>query len=255
MTKILGLGHSHIVAIAKGCYELQHESAMIAGSPVASRFLYLYDPQIMPTLVDDGDGPRLNPALVEVIAQEAPDFLLLSVGGNEHIAMSIVRFKERIDFRLGEEPELALDPAAEVLTEAAIRETLRDKMEPTLSTLRALRAATGVPIACIEPPPPLPDERILAFPKEFFKKTIDPNKLSSELFRYKMWRAQSWLYREICARNDMIFVPVPREFIEPPGLLARHAWGEDASHANAVFGKRMIETAGEMLAAKGLIGD
>jgi hypothetical protein len=254
MTRILGLGHSHVVAIAKGCYELQNQRFEIGGEPITSRFLYLYDPKIMPTLVDEGGRQRLNPALVEIIAKEDPRFILLSVGGNEHIAMSVVRFSERIDFLLGDEPDLLLEPGAEILTEAAIRETLRDKMAPTLSTLRAIREATRLPLVCLEPPPPLPNERIIAFPKEFFKRAIDPDRLSSELFRYKMWRVQSWLYRETCAKCDMLFVPVPQEFLAPPGLLARDAWGEDASHANALFGRRMIALAGEALLARGLIG-
>jgi len=46
MTKILGLGHSHIVAIAKGCYELQHEGFRLGGAPLESRFVYLYDPEL-----------------------------------------------------------------------------------------------------------------------------------------------------------------------------------------------------------------
>lgn len=255
MIKILGLGHSHVVAIAKGCYELQNQRVKIAGQPIASRFLYLYDPNVMPTLVDDGANPRLNPALVEIIAKERPNFILLSVGGNEHIAMSVVRFRERVDFLIGEEPEIALEAGAEILTEAAIRETLRDKMASTLSTLRAIRDATSLPLVCVEPPPPLPNERVIAYPKEFFKRAIDPNRLSSELFRYKMWRVQSWLYREICAKHDMVFASVPRELIAPPGLLAREAWGEDASHANAMFGRRMIALAGELLMARRLIGD
>lgn len=253
MIKILGLGHSHVVAIAKGCYELQSKRATIGGQPIKSRFLYLYEQSIMPTLIEDGARPRLNPALLDIIATEAPSVILLSVGGNEHIAMSVVRFRERIDFRLGDEPDLPLEPGAEILTEAAIRETLRDKMAPTLSTLRALREATTLPLVCIEPPPPLPNERIIAFPKEFFKRAIDPSRLSSELFRYKMWRVQGWLYREICAKHDMLFVPVPPEFLVAPGLLAREVWGEDASHANALFGRRMVALAGEALMARGRI--
>ena len=54
MTKILGLGHSHIVAIAKGCYELQDEGFQLGGAPLVSRFLYLYDPELTPTLTEEG---------------------------------------------------------------------------------------------------------------------------------------------------------------------------------------------------------
>ncbi|ULO22697.1 hypothetical protein [Methylocystis sp. SB2] len=247
MTKILGLGHSHIVAIAKGCYELQHEGFRLGGAPLLSRFLYLYDPEITPTLAEEGSASRLNARLRQIIDEERPDGVVLSVGGNEHIALSVTQPKERFDFILGAEPELDLEQGAEVLPEAAIRETLREKMAPTLSTIEAIRNETAAPIVCLEPPPPFPNSRILECPQEFFRKSFDPKKLSGEMFRYKMWRTQSALYREVCARADILFATVPTEFIAPSGVLAKVVWGADASHANALFGRRMIQSAAELI--------
>ncbi len=255
MTKILGLGHSHIVAIAKGCYELQDEGFCIAGAPILSRFIYLYEPELMPTLTEYNESARLNPRLCQIIEDERPDLVVLSVGGNEHIALSVTQPAERFDFILGAEPDLEVERGATLLPEAAIRETLREKMVPTLSVIEAIRDEIDRPLVCLEPPPPLPNSQILAFPQEFFRKSFDQRKLSSELFRYKMWRTQSALYREICARCDIMFAPAAPEFIEPPGVLARAAWGGDASHANALFGRRMIERAAELVASRLVSGE
>lgn len=246
MTKILGLGHSHIVAIAKGCYELQNEGFRLGGAPLASRFLYLYDPELMPTLAAEGAAPRLNPRLRRIIEEEGPGAIVLSVGGNEHIALSVVQPKERFDFILGSEPELELEPGAVVLPEAAIRETMREKMTPTLATIEAIRKETGAPIVCLEPPPPLPNSRIVQCPQEFFRRSFDPRSLSGDIFRYKMWRTQSTLYREVCTREDICFAAVPAEFMAPSGMLAEVVWGADASHANTLFGRRMIQAAAEL---------
>ncbi|WP_442755963.1 hypothetical protein ACNHKD_04805 [Methylocystis sp. JAN1] len=248
--KILGLGHSHIVAVAKGCYELQHKGATIGGKAFSSTFVYLYDPQIMPTLVEGADGPLINPRLAEIVAKEDAIAGLLSVGGNEHIAMSVVQPREPIDFVLGEDPDLPLSERASIVPEAAIRETMREKMASTLATLSALRRATPVPLFCLEPPPPLPDARVLAYPKEFFRKAVDRAKLSSELFRYKMWRVQSALYRKVCAKEKIEFVSVPERFISAPGVLAEAAWGADASHANPLFGEAMVRKAIETMDAR-----
>ena len=137
MTKILGLGHSHIVAIAKGCYELQNEGFQLGGAPLDCRFLYLYDPELTPTLAEESAAARLNPRLRKIIEEEEADGIVLSVGGNEHIALSVTQPNERFDFILGAEPELDLEPGAAVLTEAAVRETLREKMTPTLCNHRS----------------------------------------------------------------------------------------------------------------------
>lgn len=247
MTKILGLGHSHIVAIAKGCYELQHEGFQLAGAPLVSRFIYLYDPELTPTLAEESDSSRLNPRLRRIIEEEGPDGIVLSVGGNEHIALSVMQPKERFDFILGAEPELDLEPGAVVLPEAAVRETLRERMTPTLATIEAIRKETAAPLVCLEPPPPLPNSRIIQCPQEFFRRSFDPHRLSGDAFRYKMWRTQSALYRDICMREDILFAAVPAEFVAASGMLAEAVWGADASHANALFGRRMIQAAAELL--------
>jgi hypothetical protein len=241
--KLLGLGHSHIVAIASGCYALQDKGVKVGAKALTSRFIYFYEPSFMPTLLGEPQHSQLNPDLVALIKSERPDAILLCVHGNEHIALSVVRRHEPIDFILGESPELALEEGATLLTEAAIRETLRDKMAETFAIVAAVRRATSAPLVCIEPPPPLPDAQILAYPKEFFRKAVDAARLSPERFRHKVWRVQSALYREMCAANDIAFVAVPQRFIAPPGVLAREAWGADATHANAVFGAAMVEQA------------
>lgn len=253
MTKILGLGHSHIVAIAKGCYELQDEGFQLGGAPLVSRFLYLYDPELTPTLTEENASSRLNPRLRGIIDDEGPDGIVLSVGGNEHIALSVLQPRERFDFILGSEPELDLEPGAVILPEAAIRETMREKMAPTLTTIEAIRKETSAPIICLEPPPPLPNSRIMQHPQEFFRKSFDPRRLSGDVFRYKMWRTQSALYREICMREDIAFVAVPAEFMAPSGMLAEVVWGADASHANALFGRRMIQASAELIQSR--LGD
>jgi hypothetical protein len=235
MLNVIGLGHSHIVAIAKGGYELVNE-----GAPFTARFVYLHDPEWLPTFAPT-EGGRLNPRLAEMIERENPVFILLSIGGNEHNALSVARHDEPFDFILGEQPELPLALGAAALPEAVVREAFREKMEPTLTALRAFRAATNRPLVCLEPPPPLPNARILAYPKEFFKAAVDRRKISPEPFRYKMWRVQAGLYQEFCARHDVVYAPAPADMIDAAGLLAASAQGEDATHANAAYGRRAIE--------------
>ena len=238
--KILGLGHSHIVAIAQGCYALQHDSAAVAGRPLSSHFVYLYEPSISPTLIGDKPPRAFHPELLALIDREAPDLCLLSAGGNEHISLSMPQPGERFDFILGENQDLPLMAGATILPEAAIRETLRSHMAEMLEIIAAAARQIAAPLYCLEPPPPLPDAKVLAHPGEFLKNAADHERLSPELLRYKMWRVASGLYREACARAGCAFVEAPQAFIAPPGVLSEAAWGADATHANASFGRAMI---------------
>jgi hypothetical protein len=242
--KILGFGHSHIVALANGCYGLQHDGATVAGRPIAAAaFHYLYGPDFTPLVC----GDALNAHILDLLRDAQPDVILLSLGGNEHVGRSIVQSCGPVDFLLGEDLSLPLAEGAAIVMEAGVRAMLRGDLSESFDFLAALRRTTAAPIFCFEPPPPLPDEQVKAYPKEFFRRAVDAELLSPEAFRYKVWRAQSAVYREACAAHDATFVPVPSRFIVPPGVLAREAWGADATHANDAFGGEMIREAFAMM--------
>lgn len=239
----VGLGHSHIVALAKGAYALQAREHRVGGRAMSSRFHYLYDPPYEPPFIDDSRGSILNPQIGAAICDGDPCFILTSLGGNEHNVLAISLGKPRFDFILGAEPDLPLEPRVELLPEAAIREALRDWMREKIGLLAAICKATSVPIIQIEPPPPLPKSQVTAYPKEFFRSLLDVRRMSSELVRYKMWRLQTEILRECCAQVGVKYVETPDEFVDKIGMLAAHAWGKDATHANERYGEEMIKRA------------
>jgi hypothetical protein len=239
----VGLGHSHVVALAKGAYALQAQGAMVAGETFACRFHYLYDARYEPPFISEGGELRLNRSIGEALRENDPRFILTSIGGNEHNVLSIAQRDRRFDFILGEEPNLPVDDRAELLPEAAVRETLRDWMKDKTDVLTAIRAATGAPIVQIEPPPPLPRAQVLAYPKEFFRSLLDQRNMSSDTLRYKMWRVQSELLREICAEAGIVYVRNPPDVIDSDGMLLRHACGKDATHANDSYGEAIVARA------------
>jgi hypothetical protein len=242
----VGFGHSHIVAIAHGCYALMEREEKFDDRLLEARFFYFDGEELSPPIVEGA----LNPNLLKKIAEQNAQCVLLSVGGNEHCALSIVQLQERFDFILGAEPDLPLEPEATVLPEAVVRETLREAMAEVIDTLRAFREATDLPLAQIQPPPPLPGSQVLANPGEFLHRIVDAGRLSSDWLRYKMWRVQDGLYRETCARLGVFYAPVPAEFITGDGMLAPLVWGKDATHANSLFGERMAREALSLVLAR-----
>jgi len=247
----VGIGHSHVVALAKGTYALQVRGDQRPGGAVSCRFHYLYDPVYEPPFVGGG----LNGAILRAISEGAPRFVLASIGGNEHNVLSISQRDGKFDFLLGENLDLSCDPRAALIPESAVRETLCHYLEDKMLILRAIRAATDAPVVQIEPPPPVPREQVLAYPKEFFASILDRRNLAPDLLRYKVWRVQCGLMRQICADYGVMYVETPANMIDVPGMMARHAWGADATHANEVYGEAMINRALDCVAGHPSTGE
>jgi len=249
VASFVGLGHSHIVALAKGAYALEAKRTEIAGRAVCGRFRYLYDEAYMPPFADAA-GTALNPAIEAAVAEGAPQFILLSMGGNEHNIVSMRQPTPRFDFILSGAPDAPLDPTAEIIPEAAVRETLRDYMAESMRVLRAIRAASPLPMILVEPPPPLPRAQVLAYPKEFFRSQFDQRGMSSDALRRKVWRVQIEMMRQASDDLAIPYIETPAEAFGADGLLAPWACGQDASHANEAYGEIVIAAAVRRMAAR-----
>jgi hypothetical protein len=236
MYKFVAFGHSHIVAFAKGAYEYEAADLPATAPRAYGRFLYLYDPSYNPVLQGTPDALELHPRLTEQLADEACDFVLLVCGGNEHNVLGIVRNKRPFDFVLSSAPNLPLQPGYELVPEALIREVLKSYMAESLQTMRAFRAATQLPVMQLEPPPPLPNHRVLAYPREVMRASLLRKNIAPELIRHKLWRLESDIYRKFCDKTGIAYLPAPTSMIDANGMLAEAGWGSDATHANPRYG-------------------
>jgi hypothetical protein len=235
MYRFIAFGHSHIVAFAKGAYEYQ--AAELPGAPrIESRFVYLYDPSYQPVVEGPAETPELNPKLREHLAASPWNFVVLACGGNEHNVLGIVRNKRPFDFVLSSEPDLPLQPGYELVPEGLIREVLKSYMADSLQTMRTFRSQTELPVMQVEPPPPLPNRRVLAYPREFVRASLLRKKIAPELIRYKLWRLESDIYTTFCNEFDIAYLRAPSGMIGPNGMLAEVGWGSDATHANQRYG-------------------
>ena len=243
MLTYLGFGHSHVVALANGAHILTVKGTPFGGVPVTGQFHYLYANRFEPPLLDGTTGTRLNPAILDLIQTGQPRCLVSSIGGNEHNVLSITQGARRYDFILGENPDLPLDTTGEIIPEAAIRENLTEWTADKIALLRAIRGASALPLVQIEPPPPLPRDHVLACRKDAFRRTVNARNLSPDSVRHKMWRVQTGLYRKACADLGVHYIQTLPDMIDEHGMLARGAWGKDATHANDNYGEAMMAEA------------
>ena len=249
MLNFIGIGHSHIVALAKGSYALEAKQEQIAGQTLHGRFHYLYDAAYMPAFLDPAQT-ALNPAILGLLNTPGLDFVLLSMGGNEHNVLSMRQTTPRFDFVSRDEPEATVDPTAEIVPEAAIRETLANYMRENMRVLQAIRAASGLPMVLVEPPPPLPRAHVLAYPKEFFRTQLDQAGMSSDALRRKVWRVETRMLRAASVELGVAWLETPSDMFGADGLLKASACGQDASHANEAYGEVMIAAAARLMAGQ-----
>jgi hypothetical protein len=88
----------------------------------------------------------------------------------------------------------------------------------------------------LEPPPPLPNRRVLAYPREFVRANLLRKKIAPELIRYKLWRLESDIYTRFCNEVGIAYLPAPAGMVDKNGMLAETGWGSDATHANPRYG-------------------
>jgi hypothetical protein len=241
MYSFIAFGHSHIVAVAKGAYDY-HASELPADAPrVQGHFVYLYDPAYNPVLQGPPEARGLNPKLSGHLVERPWDFVVLVCGGNEHNVLGIVRNKRPFDFVLSSAPDLALQPGYELVPEALIREVLKNFMAESLQTMQAFRAATRLPIMQLEPPPPLPNHRVLAYPRELARARLFRQRIAPALVRYKLWRLESEIFARFCTQAGIAYLRAPQSMIGENGMLAEEAWGSDATHASARYGLEVVK--------------
>ena len=240
MYSFIALGHSHIVAFAKAAYEYQ-ASDVSEVRQIDARFVYLYDEAYVPVV--GGAPAALNPRLCALLNESTWNFVVLVCGGNEHNVLGIVKNKRPFDFVLSSEPDLPLQPGHELVPEALIREVLKSHMSEPLAVLRAVRTATRLPILELEPPPPLPNHRVLAYPSEFVRARLLRKNIAPELIRYKLWRLESEIYRRLCEDIGIAYLRSPQRMIGENGMLAEEGWGADATHANSRYGREVLDDA------------
>jgi len=70
--------------------------------------------------------------------------------------------------------------------------------------------------------------------------------------RQKLWTLIQQMMAAVAAQEEVTFVPVPPETLDPDGLLKREYWQDDSTHANRAFGDRVRRVL-EPIALAGLV--
>jgi hypothetical protein len=234
------IGHSHV-----RCVE---EAAQEQGVALNCLNLWTFGRPVL----YDGPSPRLDPDLKARLG--APIFSL--IGGSAHEILGLIKHPRAFDIILPEAPDLPLEPGAEILPAAAVRQTMESLMSVHLDLLRLLPGGSAGPVFHLESPPPFPDDDVLTeglaglMATPFFERFVpagetpapsEPSRYQAggKGLRYKLWRLNSQIVRETCAQSGVIFVPRPPQSVDAEGYLKRELFAF-AGHANKDYGAMLL---------------
>lgn len=243
--KLLVVGHSHLDAVRDAA---EHHAALWAARGLAFRFVQMRDPRFL----QDGpaaDADGLSPALLDEVDRQAQDCdaTLLMVGGNAHNGLGLFEHPEPFDFLPEDEPEAPLDPGRRLIPAPLLAAHVA-AWEPFAAPARQrarLLPRVPRPLGQTDSPPPVADpQRVWATLSEAHRRSPRARAgLAPAALRLKVWRLHGRLLAEDARRLGLRLLPAPPQAIGPDGGLAPACQGPDAIHANAEYGRLVIEQA------------
>jgi hypothetical protein len=189
------------------------------------------------------DDQRLHPALLDKLKTSKKRVIFSQVGGNAHNFMGLFEHPAAYDFVLPSQPDLPLQPNAQIVPYAYVSEVMRNFLALDLKVLNALKiAANGSPVFHIESPPPVEDNDFCQnnLPPSFLTKGYANMKIASPVFRYKLWRLHSEILRRECERLGFGFVASPSSSMDEDGFLLREYY-IDPLHGNVEYGALVLD--------------
>jgi hypothetical protein len=242
--RVVFIGHSHL-RVLRLAYAARTRRLAEAGVPneQPAEFIQLSAAEFAPRLdLPDGSKRIFNRRTVKALSDPAVAAIVSCIGGNAYNVFGLTNHPCPFDFVLADDPALALDANAHILPYNAVRQSLKRRLANNIKLLTALRAQTQRPIFHLESPPPIPSERHIRSSPGRFRDRIAEFGIAPPGLRYKLWRLQSSLVREACEALDIAFVSVPRLTQDEAGMMVERGWARDATHGNAWYGARVLNT-------------
>lgn len=200
-----------------------------------------------------GNSVVMNTLQVYGAFTEGRRVMVSSCGGNVHNILGLLDHKRKFDFVVPQEPNLPLDPAAELIPYDMMYEQFKLRNQSYLGLLSHVARETKHPFFHIESPPPIPDyDFIVSTIDPCFKEQVKITGIASATLRYKLWRCNSQVFADHCQQENIRFVETPASVKDTQGFLVKEGW-KNATHGNEWYGEKIMEHL-EALAASSLNG-
>lgn len=239
---LIAVGNSHLAAVLSA-FEAWAEPTLSV-VPVS-----LWDPALQPAwTVAKGVvtyGTAFTAELQEAGRTHPGADAICCWGSNAHFSTALMPKGPPFDFVLPWMPDLPPDPARNLVPYDMVREHVANSIRPYAGLLRATRDALSGPVWSVPPPPPLADTaRVHALVADTLEpklaRQVRADRIASPSVRLKLWYLAVEAMRAMTAEIGAHFLEPPPLALDEAGFL-RSDLAADALHANATFGRMLID--------------
>lgn len=228
-------GHSHCTSLGVPLKTADGRSRIVPLEAADDRFVGF-----------SGAWPRPPEFWTQLGAAARGRTVVLVWQGNEHYAEFLLSPGRRFDFQLREEPDLPLDPDADLVPDFAAEARMGHKIPLLEAAIDALRRGGAARVIVSGTPPPKGDAALVragALRESYYfgplatklGLTLEDIAFSPPLLMYKLWRVLQRQLEAAARRKGAEFVHAPPATQRDGFLLDSMAAG-DATHANAAYG-------------------
>jgi len=184
----------------------------------------------------------IEPKALKVIkASRHP--VLSMVGGNGHNSFGLIDFDPPLDFIHPDFPDRHGQPKARMTPMVQVSKAIARKAPKWLRAFEALCTALPDRVIQLGSPPPIGDDDWLAhrLKGKMRQAGVKSYSVMPAGMRYKMWRLDDAMYREIGGRHGASYLAAPEAGADADGYLKTEYW-RDPTHANTDYGRLWLDT-------------
>ncbi len=181
---------------------------------------------------------------IMALISDCPIFMLF--GGGHHAAVTTILHPRPFDFILPEREDLPLLQDHELVPTAFMHDFMSDLVREVTINIKSVREAfPNSRCMQIESPPPNGDETYLKLHLDtWFSKNFPQERLgrvTPRSIRFKAWRLHSRVISQTCSELGVDFIKAPKEAADTDGFLEPRYYGADATHANSLYGRLILD--------------
>jgi len=185
-----------------------------------------------------GNKAAVDVASAAIAMLGEDDTLVMSFGGVMHNHVSLLRHREPFDVLAGDEEANDLP----IVTQSMLRHAFAHPTWCQRGKIEGFKAKTGARVVHLATPPPMADHEFIMQQRIYYRGvSFAEHGLNPASFRLKIWEIEMQTLAKVCEECGVGFLYPPEQARTAEGYLARDCYADDAAHANARYGRLVLE--------------